>query len=116
MKITFFNSTFVPEIKGYQINNEDFANIKIGKRNYNVYSHSFENYGQDEMFDKSFKYLIKQNEKENNNNVTIEHPCLLNGYFENYTDKEYSKDYVFVGNNNIEKCQEIIKNLIEKKD
>ena len=108
--------TFVPEIKGYQINNEDFANIKIGKRNYNVYSHSFENYGQDEMFDKSFKYLIKQNEKENNNNVTIEHPCLLNGYFENYTDKEYSKDYVFVGNNNIEKCQEIIKNLIEKKD
>ena len=110
--------TFVPEEKGIQIeNNNDFANIKIGKKNYNIYSHSFENYGQDEMFDKSFKYLISKNNNTNiNNNITIEHPCLLNGYDEKFSDKNTNKEYNFIGNNNIEKCQELIKNLIEKKN
>ena len=89
-----------------------FYEIDIGKLNYSLYTYSFSHYGQNEMFKKITIDLIENNEK--NDNLIIPHPCM----FKNYNESFYynNTNYYFYGLGDFEKCGEIAKKQINKKE
>ena len=90
--------TFLPETKNNKDFENDISNIQLGIINYNVYSHVYDFYGQDDSYEKLLKLLIKNN----NNDEIISHPCLGKGFNTTYNDSGIL--YNFYGNYNETLC------------
>ena len=88
---------------------EHRADLSLSNINYNLYSYSFENYGQDKFYEILLQHIIDSQNKANSN--IIKHPCYLNGYNTSYLYKE--KTYIIEGENNFDKCQEEIKGIMK---
>lgn len=97
LEITFYTSG---EIKEHKVD-LSLSNIK-----YNLYSYSFQDYGQDKFNENLLHNIIESHKGETN----ISHPCYLNGYKEDYVYKGIS--YTINGENDINKCQETIEKFM----
>ena len=106
LEITFYTEE---EIKEHRVN------LSLSNINYNLYSYSFQDYGQDKFNEHLLHFLI-ENSTESEDSTVIQHPCYLNGYITTYIYKD--KNYTIQGNNNIDKCKESITLLmnINKKE
>jgi Golgi nucleoside diphosphatase len=78
--------------------------------NYNIYSYSFEDYGQTRFIEILMELIIKNSSKPENSYI-ITNPCYLEGYNETYQFK--NKNYTFVGKTNISLCQEFIRSIMK---
>ena len=87
---------------------EHGVNLSLNNINYNLYSYSFQDYGQYKYYEALLHHII-DSQKEENSSI-IKHPCYLNGYNATYLYKE--KNYTIEGDNNFDKCQEIMKGIM----
>ena len=85
---------------------EHNINLNFTQINYNIYSYSFQNYGQSRFKEILMEHIIKNSSKHGSSNI-IENPCYLVGYNETY--KLNNINYTFVGKTNISLCQQHIK-------
>jgi Golgi nucleoside diphosphatase len=106
LEITFYTEE---EIKEHRVN------LSLSNINYNLYSYSFQDYGQDKFNEHLLHFLI-ENSTESEDSTVIQHPCYLNGFITTYIYKDIN--YTIQGNNNIDKCKESIALLmnINKKE
>ena len=106
LEITFTTDEIIKEHK---------VNLTLSNINYNLYSYSFQDYGQDKFNEALMKSLVDSQGSEETN--IIQHPCFLNGY--NLSKEFNNKLYTFEGEPNITLCKELIRshlNINEEKD
>ena len=100
LEITFTTNETIKEHK---------INYGPSNINYNIYSYSFDKYGDDKFIEIYLETLINSYKSEDSN--IIINPCYLEGYNETY---EYQNiNYTIVGNPNITLCREIIRSILK---
>ena len=99
LEITF---TTNEEIREHKIR------LALNNITYNLYSYSFQNYGQNKFHDALIEYFINSKGSEESDNINI--PCYLTGYNESYVFK--GKNYKLIGNANVQECRESISSLM----
>ena len=88
---------------------EHNMSLNFTQINYNLYSYSFEDYGQTRFIEILMESIFNSSKSENSTIIT--NPCYLEGYNETYQFKNIN--YTFVGKTNISKCQEYIKSIMK---
>ena len=88
---------------------EHNINLNFTQVHYNLYSYSFQNYGQNRFHEILMEHIIKNSSKSGNPNI-IENPCYLDGYEEIFILNNIN--YTFVGKTNIQLCQQHIKYIM----
>ena len=88
---------------------EHNISLNFSEVNYNLYSYSFQDYGQTRFIEILMESIFNSSKSENSTIIT--NPCYLEGYNETYQFKNIN--YTFVGKTNISKCQEYIKSIMK---
>ena len=102
--------TFLPETKTNNDFENDISDIPLGGITYSLYSHVYDNYGQDDSYEKLFKILIK----DKDSNERLSHPCLPKGFNKTYNNS--GTVYNFDGDYNMESCLNLTKEILNITD
>ena len=89
---------------------EHNINLNLSEVNYNLYSYSYQDYGQTRFYEILMEYIIKKHAEKHETSNNIENPCYLEGYKEKYKLKNIN--YTIEGKTNIALCQEYIKHIM----
>ena len=89
---------------------EHNISLNFSEVNYNLYSYSFQDYGEIRFYEILMESIIINSSKSENSTI-ITNPCFLEGYSETY--KFENINYKIVGKNNISLCQEYIKSNLK---
>ena len=88
---------------------EHNISLNFTQIHYNLYSYSFQDYGQTRFIEILMESIFNSSKSENS--TIIANPCYLEGYNETYQFKNIN--YTFVGKTNITKCQEYIRSIMK---
>ena len=88
---------------------EHYINLSFTEVDYDLYSYSFQDYGQTRFYEILMESIFNSSRSENS--TIIVNPCYLEGYNETF---EYENvNYTFVGKTNTSQCQEYIRSILK---
>jgi len=88
---------------------EHNTNLNLSEINYNLYSYSFQDYGQTRFATILLESIIRNSSKSESSNI-ITNPCYLEGYTETYEFENIK--YTIIGKNDFQLCQEYVKSIM----
>jgi len=100
LEITFYTNETIKE---------HYINLSFTEVDYNLYSYSFQDYGETRIYEIFMKSIFNSSKSENS--TVIENPCYLEGYSETFEFQTIS--YTFIGKTNISLCQEKIRSIMK---
>ena len=100
LEITFYTNETIKE---------HYINLSFTEVDYNLYSYSFQDYGETRIYEIFMKSIFNSSKSENS--TVIENPCYLEGYSETFEFPTIS--YTFIGKTNISLCQEKIRSIMK---